>query len=259
LSGDGDRAATCITVESRGPVVVITVDRQQVRNAYDPPTLHAVAATLRRARDAGWRAAILTGAGPDSFSAGMDLRAMSATPPAETAAAVGEFQSAMEDAGRVPLVAAVNGPATGGGFETVLRCDLALAAEHATFRLPEVQRGIVPGGGATLLPARLPMAIAQELAIVGEPISAARAYELGLINRVVPAGELLDASLAMAARVAANGPVAVARTRALLWTTLREGVAQGWADTRRVGEDPEVQTEMSEGVSSFLEKRPPRW
>lgn len=248
-----------VSVELTGAVSVFTVDRQHVRNAYDPATLLVLASELERCRLEGRRAAILTGAGVESFSAGMDLKAMSSATPGEVGAAVKAFRREMDDLRRVPLIAAVNGPATGGGFETMLRCDLSIAAEHSTFRLPEVQRGIVPGGGATLLPARLPMAIAQELAVLGEPISARRAYEIGLVNRVVQGPELRAAALAMADRIAANGPKAVARTRALLWVTLNEGVQRGLAETERNHEFPELRDEMAEGVAAFLQKRVPRW
>ena len=119
---------------------MLTIDRKHVRNAYDPPTLLALAGELERSRVDGQRAAILTGAGSASFSAGMDLKAMSAGGDGEVERAVSVFRAEMDDSRRVPLIAAVNGLATGGGFETMLRCDLSVAADHATFRLPEVQR-----------------------------------------------------------------------------------------------------------------------
>jgi enoyl-CoA hydratase len=248
-----------LTTTVSDAVAVLTIDRQHVRNAYDGPTLLALAEALERCSNEGIRVAILTGAGRKSFSAGMDLKAMAAAAPGEVAVAVARFRKAMDDPARVPVIAAVNGPATGGGFETTLRCDLVVAADHATFHLPEVRRGIVPGGGATLLPARIPMAVAMELAILGDPISAERAYQLGLVNRVVPAASVLRSALEMADRLASNGPRAVARTRSLLWTTLNEGVGAAWEATERVGEDVDVRAEMQEGVASFVEKRPPRW
>ena len=248
-----------IQVDTRGPVTVLTVHREQVRNAYDPPTLRVLAEELLACRQDGAKAAVLTGSGTASFSSGMDLKAMRAAEPGQVEQAVQAFRRAVDDPDRVPLIAAVNGPATGGGFETVLRCDLVVAAEHATFGLPEVQRGIVPGGGATLLPARVPMAVAQELAIVGEPISAGRAYELGLVNRVVPGPHVLETALSLARRIAANGPFAVRRTRALLWLTLNEGAGPSWAETARSTQVPELRAEMEEGVEAFLEKRLPRW
>jgi enoyl-CoA hydratase len=248
-----------LSTERRGSVVILTIDRQSVRNAYDATTLLALTDALVGCASSGARAAVLTGAGEASFSAGMDLKALSTAPPGVIARAVAAFRGVMDDPDRIPVIAAVNGPATGGGFETVMRCDLAVAAEHATFRLPEVQRGIVPGGGATLLPARLPIGLAQELAILGEPISATRAYELGLVNRVVPANEVLDVAVAFGERIAQNGPRAVARTRALLWMTFNEGVAAAWAETGRSNEDPGLRSEMEEGIAAFMEKRSPSW
>ncbi|MBL7489383.1 enoyl-CoA hydratase/isomerase family protein [Frankia sp. AgW1.1] len=248
-----------VRIDRDGPLAVVTVDRPGTRNAFGPDTLHHVASVIRHATDDGIRALVLTGAGEVSFSSGMDLKALASAPREQLSAAVEAFDAAMDAAERPPLIAAVNGAATGGGFEIALRCDLVVAADHATFGLPEVRRGIVPGGRGTLLPSRIPIAVALEIGIVGEPISAARAYELGLVNRVVSAPELLDVARDLGRRIAANGPLAVARTRALMWTAATESAALAWEETRRVRDDPGLAREMREGVTAFLEKRSPRW
>lgn len=248
-----------IVAEIRGTALCLTVDRQEVRNAYAPDTLRRLAEQIHDAPRRGVRAVILTGAGSVSFSSGMDLRALRSEPGEKVSAAVAEFQAAFDDPDRLPIIAAVNGDAKGGGFETALRCDLVVTADHAMFGLPEVRHGLIPGGGATLLPARLPIAVAMELAIAGLAMPAQRAYELGLVNRVVPRGSLLDVAQTFAESIASGAPHAVAKTRSLLWTTLGAGAEQGWADTKRAVTDPRLRDEMAEGVAAFAEKRPPRW
>src|SRR6202020_2901153 len=123
--------------------------------------------------------------------------------------ASGGFGGITQRAFLKPIIVAVNGSALAGGFEIMLSCDLVVAADHATFGIPEAKRGLVAGaGGLIRMPKRLPMAIALELAMTGDPIDAARAYELGLVNKVVPSGQVLDEAIALAERIAANAPLA---------------------------------------------------
>jgi enoyl-CoA hydratase len=246
-------------VERRGPVTVLTVDRQGVRNAYDPDTLHRLADALEACTADGTRAAVLTGAGTVSFSSGMDLKALAGASKEVLSRAVEAFDGAMEDPERVPLIAAVNGAATGGGFEIAMRCDLVVASKQADFRLPEVQKGIVPGGGGTLLPSRIPLAVALEIGMLGTSLSASRAFELGLVNRVVQPEVVVATAVAIGEHLARNGPRAVLHTRNLMRTTATEGAAVSWARTSLVRDDPLLDEEMREGVTAFLEKRPPRW
>ena len=248
-----------IVVDRLGDVVVITIDRQHVRNALDLPSLHEMAAILSKSSAEGIRAVVITGAGPVSFSSGLDLGALHDASQREVSEAVTAFDMAMNDQARVPLIAAVNGSAAGGGFEIVLRCDLAVAADHARFRLPEVQRGIVPGGGGTLLPSRIPLAIALEIGLLGDAITAQRALCLGLVNRVERAEKVVEVAIALGRQIAANGPRAVARTRQLMWRTAMEGAASAWAETKRTYDDPELREEMREGVAAFVQKRKPTW
>ena len=182
---------TGLRSERAGRVLVLTIDRPEVRNALDPATLDAIAAALTDAAlDDAIGAVVLTGAGHDSFSSGMDLRALEHDR-AEAARASRAFDVVMRDGDRIPIVAAVAGNAIGGGFEIALRCDLVVAADDVVFGLPEVGRGLVPGGGGTLLPSRISLAVALELGLTGEPITVQRAYDLGLVNRVVPRGDVL--------------------------------------------------------------------
>jgi enoyl-CoA hydratase len=196
----------------------------------------------------------------------MDLRAFSESRdrPAGTQREAGERTDApasafdFKDISTKPVIAAVNGAAVGGGFEMVLGCDLVVAAAHARFGLPEVKRGLMAGGGGTLLGTRLPLALALEVALTGELIDAPRAAEWGLVNRIVPAEALLEASLALAATIAANGPLAIRTTKQLVRRAVLDDPKRGWAT-------PEELTgvfgseDAKEGAMAFLEKRPPVW
>ena len=209
-------------------VLVLTIDRPDVRNALDPATLDAIAAALTDAAlDPSIGAAVLTGSGHDSFSSGMDLRALERDR-AEAARASRAFDAVMRAPDRIPIVAAVAGNAIGGGFEIALRCDLVVAADDIVFGLPEVARGLVPGGGGTLLPSRISLAVALELGLTGEPIGVQRAFELGPRQpRGATRATCVPTALALAARIAANAPGAVAATRRLMWITATDGAATG--------------------------------
>jgi enoyl-CoA hydratase len=208
-------------VEQRvGAVAVLTWDRQEARNALDPTTLLALSSAIAAAAtDPDVRACVLTGAGEVAFSAGMDLKAL-ASERGSVGAAVAAWEGAVGAADRMPLVAAVNGMAMGGGFEIALRCDLVVAGEHAVFGLPEVKRRLVPGGGGLLLPRRIPLALALELGLTGEPASAARLHALGLVNRVVPADRVVDEAVALAAAIAEHDADTVATIRRGMWASV---------------------------------------
>jgi enoyl-CoA hydratase len=159
----------------------------------------------------------------------------------------------------LPVVAAVNGAAVGGGFELALACDLRVAAEHAVFALPEVARGLAATEGGTDLPRRIPLAVALEIGLTGAPLPAVRAYELGLVNRVAPTVDVLDSALRLAAAIAAHSPAAVAATKRLMTSSLTTGLE----DQRRANRDATAELlagpDVAEGARAFLEKRPPRW
>ena len=247
-----------VLVERRGAVQVITINRPAARNALDRAVALGVAAAVDELdTDDELRAGVLTGAG-GAFSAGMDLKAFvrGEVPVVEGRGLCGITQAPP----RKPLVAAVEGWALAGGFELVLACDLVVAAEDARFGVPEVKRSLVAAGGAALLlTRRVPYALALELLLTGDPVDARRAAEIGLVNRVVPAGTALAAAVELAAAIAANGPLAVAATKAIArgsadWTT-----EEGW---QRQGEiaGPVLRSEDArEGSVAFAEKRQPVW
>jgi enoyl-CoA hydratase len=254
--------------EQRGFVQLLTLNRPQAANSLDPSLLGDLGRAFDEiADDDDTRVVVMTGAGDRVFCAGMDLKAFSEqsakpadAPPPEAGSEGGGGQgfNLFQNPCPKPIIAAVNGAAVGGGFELVLACDLAVAADNARFGLPEVKRGLLAGGGGTLLGTRLPLALALEIALTGEYIDASRAADLGLVNRVVPADQLIESSLELAAIIAANGPLAIQTTKELTRRAVLEDPKSGWARpdeiARVFGSD-----DAKEGAVAFLEKRAPNW
>jgi crotonobetainyl-CoA hydratase len=201
-----------LLVEQRGPVRILTLNRPDVRNAVDAELATRLGDALDdAARDNGVRVLILTGSG-DTFCAGADLTAVSRgeRPHHRDPSKDWGFAGYVRHLISKPTIAAVNGPAVGGGVEIVLASDLAVAADSAYFRLPEVRHGVFPAaGGVFRLPAQVPRKIGLEMVLTGSSLDAARAAEVGLVNRVARPAELLDASLELARCVAEGNPLAV--------------------------------------------------
>jgi enoyl-CoA hydratase/carnithine racemase len=252
--------------QQRDFVQVLMLNRPDAANSLNAELLTALRQALDEiAADDATRVVVVTGAGERIFCAGMDLRAFSERRQEEAmgkgapapAVGAGGF-SLMKDPFPKPVVAAVNGAAVGGGFELVLGCDLVVAAEHARFGLPEVKRGLLAGGGGTLLGTRIPLPLALEVALTGEFIDAARAASWGLVNRVVPAADLMGAAMDLASAVAANGPLAIQVTKELTRRAVLVDPARGWGTpeelARVFGSD-----DAKEGARAFLEKRAPVW
>ena len=150
--------------------------------------------------------------------------------------------------------------AVAGGFEVVLSCDLAVAADHAVFGIPEVTRGLLASaGGLVRLPKRLPLAVALELALTGEPMDAQRARALGIVNRVVPAGELLSSALGLAEVIAANAPLAVQTSKAVMRAAADTDEASAWQLNDEAAAIVTRSPDAREGALAFAEKRPPVW
>jgi enoyl-CoA hydratase len=240
-------------------VLVLTLNRPDARNAIDRPLAEAIAAGLDELdADPALSVGVLTGAGK-GFCAGMDLKAFAATGDRPWVGDRG-FAGIVRRAADKPLVAAVEGFAVGGGFEIVLACDMVVAARGAKLGIPEAKRGLVAAGGALRrLPRRLSEPLAMELALTGEFITADRAYELGAVNRLAEPGEALAGALALAEQVAANGPLALQASKAVL--------RQQWSwsddeffDRQAAIVDPVQQSaDAREGARAFTEKRPPVW
>jgi enoyl-CoA hydratase/carnithine racemase len=253
-------------------VAVVTLDRPARANALDPPTLSALAAIWRRiAGDPAIRCAVLTGAGPRAFCAGMDMHATIATSQAlargeriDDASFAGLRQVATAllagfDLG-TPLVCAVNGHARAGGFDLMLAAEIRLAVPHATFALEEVALGLYPTGNATvLLPRQIGWVHAHELLLTARPIDAARAAEIGLVNRIVPAEQLMSEALAVADAIAANAPHAVRETRRGVREILALPLAEAYRRQEEIGAPLRRTDDAREGQRAFAAKRPPVW
>ncbi len=245
-----------VLTETRDGVLIITINRPEAKNALNGEVARGIAAAIDEldAND-DLRVGVLTGAG-GTFSAGMDLKAFLTgdLPLVEGRGLAG----LTEQPPRKPLIGAVEGWAVAGGFELLLACDLVVAAENARLGVPEVKRGLVAGAGAAmLLPQRIPRALALELLLTGDPISAQRAADIGLVNRVVPEGTALDGALELAAAIAANGPLAVAVSKQVAHASTDWTVAEGWALQGELMAPVFVSEDAQEGATAFAEKRPP--
>ncbi|MEY2967246.1 MAG: crotonase/enoyl-CoA hydratase family protein [Ilumatobacteraceae bacterium] len=239
--------------EFKDNVLVVTLNRPEAGNALNGALSSALHAELTAAgENPEVRAIVLTGAGEKIFCAGMDLKAFAA---GEDLAKIGLGFAALRDS-KKPLIAAVNGHALAGGFEVVMGCDLIVSVDTARFGIPEVKRGLFAAGGGVRLPARIPLAVAMEMGLTGDPISADRAKELGLINEVVPAGKLMEAAMALAARVTANGPLAVQATKELMLAEIGSGDPKKMGELQRTVFSSE---DAKEGAIAFAEKRAPQW
>jgi enoyl-CoA hydratase len=245
------------SLEKIGPVAVLRLCRPEARNAIDIPTMQEIRAALTEIEsDTALRATILTAEG-SVFCAGMDLASFIAgdwpgiTDPDRFAGFAGAVR-------RKPVIAAVNGPALAGGMEIVLACEIVLAVPQARFGLPEVQLGLIAaGGGAVRLPQRIPPAIAAEMLLTGDPIGAERAAELGLVNRIVPPEDLMETAMAVARRIAAASPDAIAATMQILRESRKPAETAGWAATDRFWPEIATSENAQEGPRAFLEKRAP--
>lgn len=255
---DETRTAEQVLVERRGAVQVITLNRPEAKNALNEAVALAVAAAVDELdADPELRVGVLTGAG-GTFSAGMDLKAFlrGERPGIEGRGLCGITQTPP----RKPLVGAVEGWALAGGFELLLACDLVVASEEARFGVPEVTRSLIAAGGAALrLPQRVPYALALELLLTGKPVGAPRAYEMGLVNRLVPAGTALDAAVELAQVIAANGPLAVAATKQIASASAEWGRDEAWSRQAEIMEPVFASEDAKEGSTAFAEKRAPVW
>ncbi len=256
-----------IVTEISGPVLLVTIDRPDKRNALSLEMGRQLCDTWLKLRDDPvLRVAILTGAGDSAFCSGADLKEVgpwyrSMTPlerreHAEREPGLGGITRNL-DPGK-PIIAAINGHCLAGGLELALACDLRIAVEHATFGLPEVKRGIIPGAGGTQrLPRMIPLALALELLLTGDAIDARAALDAGLVNRVVPKEELLDAARTLADRIAANAPLAVQTARAAALDGLHLPLAEGLRLESLYAEPLRSTEDAAEGINAFVEKRSP--
>lgn len=260
-----------LTVERDGSVVVLTMNNPRRKNALTPEMITLMAEAWDEIdADDGIRAAILTGAG-DSYCVGGDLadgwmvRGTNASGrtderPAKSAGTIIGEGLLLSRGLTKPLIAAVNGACLGGGCEMLQQTDIRIAEEQATFGLPEAKLGLIAGAGSTVrLKRQIPYTKAMEMILTGEPLTAQEAYHFGLVGHVVAKGESLNKAHEIAARVAANGPLAVRNAKASI-------LASGWlddSDARRIEQRFVVEVIRSEdareGLAAFAAKREPRF
>ena len=247
-----------VIVDVENGIMTITLNRPEAKNAVNKALAEGLAAAIDRLEsDPELYVAIVTGAG-GTFCSGMDLKGFvrGESPMIEGRGFAGlcEYRCAK------PLIAAVEGYALAGGFEVAISCDLIVASDASKFGIPEVKRGLAAAaGGLVKLPKQIPMRIAKEWALTGDFVPASRAYELGLINQVVAAGTALEAAKVLAAKIAANGPLAVAKSKEVVDS------AQDWtSDVMFANQNKIVAAVMRsedaiEGATAFAEKRAPVW
>jgi enoyl-CoA hydratase len=245
-----------VTVDSG--IMIVTINRPEAKNAVNREVAEGIAAAMKELDSkAEIHLAILTGSG-GMFCSGMDLKAyLRGESPFIDGRGFGGLCSALP---KKPLIAAVEGFALAGGFELAIACDLIVAGDTARFGTPEVKVGLIAGAGGLLRTSRqIPMRIAMELALTGETISATRAYELGLVNRVVGTGGALNAALTLASVIAANGPLAVVASKRII------SDSQDWPTSEMFAKQEPMLMAIAhskdaiEGATAFAEKRSPKW
>lgn len=246
-----------VLTEVRDGVLIVTINRPEAKNAMSKAAAEGIAAAMDRLdADDNLRVGILTGAG-GTFCSGMDLKGFLR---GESPSVEGRgFGGVVQKPPAKPLIAAVEGYALAGGLELMIACDLIVANKDAKFGIPEVKRGLVAAaGGVMMLPDQIPERVAMELALTGDFISAQRAYETGLVNRVTDGSALIGA-MELAARIAENGPLAVRVSKQIM----RE--SRGWNMDERFDRQAQligpvfVSQDAREGSLAFAEKRRPNW
>ncbi len=248
-------AEPLVELTREGRVLVVAMHREAKRNAVDRTLADALDAAFNELEDDPdlW-VGVLTGTAT-VFSAGSDLTSMGdyETPRG------GAYGIIRRDR-RKPLIAAVEGPALGGGMEMVLACDLVVASTTARFGLPEVKRGLLPTCAGLLRgPQALPLNLARELILTGEPMEPARAHAVGFVNVLTEPGQALAGALELAGRIAANAPVSVQACLEAVNRLVRSADETGWEATRQATAVMAASDDMREGMAAFFEKRPPVW
>ncbi|MBM3685086.1 MAG: enoyl-CoA hydratase/isomerase family protein [Actinobacteria bacterium] len=247
-----------VHVDLEDGVLTITIDRPDNRNALSTEVRAGLWVAFRRVvEDDDVLVAVLTATGERVFCAGGDLKEMSATtlrvPPADFFPVLGDNIHTDK-----PVIAAVNGVALAGGFALAQMCDLCIAADHATFGVTEAKwsRGMP---WAAPLPWLVPPRVALELFLTAEPIDAARAQELGLVNRVVPAAEVVPTAQELARRIAGNAPLTVRAAKRMVYEVAGMGLPEARRHADAIFEPVYLSDDAQEGPRAFAEKRPPRW
>ena len=248
-----------VLYEKSDHVAIITINRPEALNSLSVEMLTGIEDAMAEFdADPNLWIAILTAAGDKAFSSGLDLK--EAAPLLTGGDALGFEDTTKRQFSDVfkPIVCAVNGFCIAGGMEMLLGTDLRIAAEHATFGLGEVRWGLVPLGGTHIrLPRQIPWAIAMQLLLTGKPIDAQRAYEVGLVNQVVPADQLMPTALDQARKLCRNGPLAMKTAKEIAVRSL--GLESGFVLEKALGQRVLASEDAKEGPRAFAEKRPPKF
>jgi E-phenylitaconyl-CoA hydratase len=250
-----------IDLSRDGHVAVITLNRPERLNALDAEHYSQLAQAWVEVRDdPSIRAAIVTGSGDRSFSVGADLKSFIPKAPELGDLWLTQREQLLNRGLEVwtPVIAAVNGYCLGGGMTLLLATDLRVAAEHATFGLPEVKRGILPANGGTQRTLdQLPFVVGMEMLLTGDSVDAPRALELGLVNRVVRADQLIDTAMEYAQRIASNAPLAVRAIKELAYRSRDLDLAAGLRLEQVMARAVRGSNDAREGARAFADKRPP--
>ena len=247
-----------VEVRAENGVQIITINRPEAKNAMNKAAAEGIAAAIDELEArSDLRVAIITGAG-GTFCSGMDLKGFLR---GERPSVEGRgFGGITERPPKKPIIAAVEGYALAGGFELVLACDLIVAAEDAKFGVPEVKRGLVAAaGGVMRLPKRIPYHVAMEYVLTGDFMSAADAHRFGLVNRLVAKGGALAGAIEMAARVTANGPLALMASKKIVSESGDWSAAEMWKKQAEIIAPVFTSADAREGAAAFAEKRAPVW
>ncbi len=249
-----------VLTELTDGVLVVTLNRPERRNAIDPETSALMEDILNDAEaNPAVRVIVLTGSGDRSFCAGEDLAAYDENGSCQTIMAHG-FAGMTERVSQKPILCAANGTCVAGGLEIALACDIIVAADTARFGLSEVKVGLLAtSGGLIRLSREIPKKIAMEMCMTGTLIPAQRAYEVGLINYVVPADEVLPKAMELAKTIAANAPISLRLTKEILHMAPQVSVEDAQRFCNRCWDYIEKTEDAVEGPQAFLEKRAPQW
>ena len=246
--------------EIRGRTLLITINRPEARNAVNGDVASGIEAAIDELEgNADLWTGVLTGNGP-VFSAGADLKAISSGKAAALNTQRGGFGGFVQRERAKPVIAALNGPALAGGCELAIACDLIVAPEGGTIGIPEVKRSLIAlAGGLVRLPRILGKNVALEMAMTGNPLPVERLYALGLVNRVVPAGEVVAAALALAEEINQAAPLAVRASREAILATGGMEEAAAFAKGMELVAPVFKSEDFAEGPRAFIEKRAPAW
>jgi enoyl-CoA hydratase/3-hydroxyacyl-CoA dehydrogenase len=248
-----------VKLETREDGVAIAWLAHGQMNSISPQVVEDLAKAWSKVKEAGVRALVIASSNPFLFSAGADIKAFTTLDQASGEQLLGSAHALFEElgAGRVATIAAVNGLAFGGGCELAMACDVRVAARAALFGQPEIKLGIIPGfGGTQRLPRLVGASKALEMNLIGDPILAEEAFELGLVNRVVEDHELLDTALAWARRLAGQAPLALAQIKRV---SDAGDLSEGLAAERQAFASVFTSADAQEGIAAFLGKRAPRF